>query len=177
MTSKNRLALLASTASLCLAAGVVTAGDAEAATSWRTLKFTHGSNICLSLQSKASTKKGKRTQIRKCNGGAAQLWRIDRFKYHGKYLAKLHPGTATSTCLDAKKSEKLGSGWHLHAAKCSSSASQKWKYVLSNTGSYFTAQNYSTNLCVNAYKKGKKSGTWVGTAKCTSKAGQILLVA
>ncbi|MCX4670830.1 hypothetical protein OG453_29750 [Streptomyces sp. NBC_01381] len=179
MAARKRFAVLASTASLCLAAGAVSAGEAQAAGSWRSLKFQHGKNICLSVQAKASTKKGKRERVRGCTGGVYQLWRIDFSKYNGRAVAKLHPATNTKLCLDGAKTERMGrSGWLSHVTKCNSSASQKWQYVSSNPGAYFNPQNVKSKLCLGAYKGRKSSGTWVGTSKCNSKVsgGQIFKV-
>lgn len=176
MVTKRSAVMAFTAAALSIVTGIAAAGEAQATTFYRTLKFVNGNNICLGLQSKAGTSKGKRPQVQKCNGGAAQLWRLDRV-YKGTSDAKIHPGTDTSKCLDGTKSEKLGSGWHLHVAKCNNSTAQRWKYVLVDSGSFFTTQNYKTKLCLGSYKNGTKNGTWVGAFKCTSKNGQILKVA
>ncbi|MFD4602266.1 RICIN domain-containing protein [Streptomyces sp. NPDC058464] len=173
----KRLAVFAATLSLGVVGSLAAAGEASAnASYWRTIHFTHGKKICLAIQSKASTSKGKREQIQKCNDGTAQVWRMDFAKYNGTVVATLHPASDTGKCLDGAKTEKTGSEWLLHATKCGSSTTQKWKYVTSDTSAYWGAQNYKTGLCIAPHNKSNKVGTWIVTAKCNSKTsgGQIL---
>ncbi|MDV9172525.1 RICIN domain-containing protein [Streptomyces sp. W16] len=158
--------MISATAVLSLATGIATAGEAQATTYWRSIKFVHAGGQCLTIQAKASTSKGKRELIKKCNNGTSQAWRLVVGTYKGTQVTQISPAGDTGKCLDGAKSEKTGSEWYLHAVKCSSSTTQKWKYVRGDTQALWGAQNYKTGLCIAPRKKSQASGTWVVTTKC-----------
>ncbi|MFK4101099.1 RICIN domain-containing protein [Streptomyces sp. NPDC019531] len=158
-------------AALGLVTGIAAAGEAQATTYWRSIKFVHAHGYCLTVQAHASTAKGKRELIKKCNSGTAQAWRMDFSEAHSTLIAKLHPGGDTSKCLDGAKTEKTGTEWYLHAVKCNSSTSQQWTHVLADTQGLWSAQNYKTKLCIAPRKRAQSSGTWVVTTKCSGSTG------
>jgi len=177
MVTKRSAVMSLAAATLGLATGVAAAGEAQATSYWRTIYYATSTSHCFGVQSKASTAKGRREQVQKCNNGSSQLWRMDFAKYKGSTnTSKLHAGSDTGKCLDGAKTEKVGTDWLLHITKCATSDTQEWKYVSPETGGDWEAQNYKTGLCIAPYKKSNKVGTWMITAKCNSKSssGQIL---
>lgn len=174
--SKKRLAVLISAASLSVAVGVANAGAAQAVTYWRSVQFVHAKGYCLTIQAKASTGKGKRELIKKCDDGSAQAWRFDIGSSRGTQVTTFHPAADTSKCLDGGKTEKTGGEWYLHAVKCNGSTAQKWKYVRADPSALWGAQNYKTGLCIAPRARSQASGTWVVTTKCngSTSAKQML---